>query len=895
MAFNASLYAQLRPDLLTNWAHAADPLWANDPNVPGIRANGTIENYLQSDYAGDAAGNDARLSQLYGQMRPDLLNNWSHVNDPAYANDPNLPAIAGFGSLDNYLASQYSNYSGYNLAPYAPLSPVSPLGSPISSSGISNGSSSSGGGDFGGDASPFSNGGLVINGVNSDFNSPTFGGVLIPFDDGSNGSSSNGTYGSTGENTYVPGGSNNSDYYASPTTVPPGTIPINTDPNVVGSTPGTGNNGLPTNIPISPDGLDLGNTGGYPTSGGGIFSGNINAGTIIPLPVDPLTALGATILLSNGNVLSGGGGGSLSNVGTQIGNIATNPIGSVSSSLENLASGITGPLGQGAGATAGAIAFPTGSGGSSSSGPNQSSGGNTTVLPIDTGNTSSPTTETDSGHGTSGPIFVEPAEPTPAAPIIAPTPTDSGHGTTGPIYGEPAEPAPAVENPINTTVVPLPTTPTPPTTTDQPTNPTTVVPLPTSPTTPTTPTTPTQVTPVVPLPTTTMPDTTIASPLDRNYYNETNQTSNDLQSLLAGWLGNYANASGTAGQTDFTNFQNILNQYGDPNSTLTDLANQQTAASNTALRQSNLNDVGNLSQQALGIQQSVNPNLYSGLNAGQQGADQFLQLAQQQQNDANFLSPQERNTAQQAARDAWSARGLVNSPGAVGDEILNTDALLRARQQQAFTNTATALNSYGQNTALQSANQFNPFSTILGSQYGQQTQNTGTNNSLYGQTGGISSGALGNQYAQNVTNPNSAYQQDIYSGNFNASNARNIAAGNNAAAIQGANTANNAAIANGFLRFAGQYLSGTCWVARSVFGTDNPKWLVFRHWLVNYAPKWFLKLYMKHGEKFATWLDKHPSLKPMIRRWMESRIRSIGMNGKNLTDSATDFLAKGGC
>jgi len=65
-----------------------------------------------------------------------------------------------------------------------------------------------------------------------------------------------------------------------------------------------------------------------------------------------------------------------------------------------------------------------------------------------------------------------------------------------------------------------------------------------------------------------------------------------------------------------------------------------------------------------------------------------------------------------------------------------------------------------------------------------------------------------------------------------------------------------------------------CWVAREVYGESNPQWLLFRRWLLGDSPSWFRNLYISRGEAFANWLSKNAWLKPMIRRWMDSRIRS---------------------
>ena len=63
-----------------------------------------------------------------------------------------------------------------------------------------------------------------------------------------------------------------------------------------------------------------------------------------------------------------------------------------------------------------------------------------------------------------------------------------------------------------------------------------------------------------------------------------------------------------------------------------------------------------------------------------------------------------------------------------------------------------------------------------------------------------------------------------------------------------------------------------CWVARAVYGAENPRWLMFREWLLEDAPKWFVHLYIRHGAAFADWLEGKDSLKAMIRRFMDGRI-----------------------
>jgi hypothetical protein len=74
---------------------------------------------------------------------------------------------------------------------------------------------------------------------------------------------------------------------------------------------------------------------------------------------------------------------------------------------------------------------------------------------------------------------------------------------------------------------------------------------------------------------------------------------------------------------------------------------------------------------------------------------------------------------------------------------------------------------------------------------------------------------------------------------------------------------------------AGMQAFGTykaCWVAREVFGNDNPQWLEFYDWKEFKAPKWFKKLYDSFGERFAKFISNKPKLKKLIKTWMEGKI-----------------------
>lgn len=63
-----------------------------------------------------------------------------------------------------------------------------------------------------------------------------------------------------------------------------------------------------------------------------------------------------------------------------------------------------------------------------------------------------------------------------------------------------------------------------------------------------------------------------------------------------------------------------------------------------------------------------------------------------------------------------------------------------------------------------------------------------------------------------------------------------------------------------------------CWIAREVFGNDNPQWLAFWAWKEFVGPRWFREWYAANGERFAGWIKDKPGVKAHIRAWMLSKI-----------------------
>ena len=65
-----------------------------------------------------------------------------------------------------------------------------------------------------------------------------------------------------------------------------------------------------------------------------------------------------------------------------------------------------------------------------------------------------------------------------------------------------------------------------------------------------------------------------------------------------------------------------------------------------------------------------------------------------------------------------------------------------------------------------------------------------------------------------------------------------------------------------------------CWVAREVYGKEDPRWFVFRMWLKYKAPKWFKKLYEKHGESYAKFIKDKPMFKYVTKKLMNMVIKN---------------------
>jgi len=61
---------------------------------------------------------------------------------------------------------------------------------------------------------------------------------------------------------------------------------------------------------------------------------------------------------------------------------------------------------------------------------------------------------------------------------------------------------------------------------------------------------------------------------------------------------------------------------------------------------------------------------------------------------------------------------------------------------------------------------------------------------------------------------------------------------------------------------------GACWVARAAFGEADIRWMIFRAWLLDDAPAWFRRLYIRYGESIGNWLAGRDRARLLVRALM---------------------------
>ena len=268
-------------------------------------------------------------------------------------------------------------------------------------------------------------------------------------------------------------------------------------------------------------------------------------------------------------------------------------------------------------------------------------------------------------------------------------------------------------------------------------------------------------------------------------------------------------------------------------------------------------------QKAMADAQAANQAAQYGVGAGLQqqqfGAGQ--DIAAQAMNREAAMKASEFDILQSATRGEQN----IGRELAAAESDLDRDYRQRVSQEQlAQQGTLGYIDAATRLAALEDTSTLDPFQAVLNRAGGGSLA---AGNQLFGTAQyGLSSGP---QYL----NPESGlgFIQNQATNQANMFNAQQAAAATRSAGMMGG----LGNIAGGLFQGAGAAGSmGAlfCWVAREVYGAHNPAWLDFRQWMFSSAPRWFFKLYLAFGERFANFISNKPRLKARIRMWMDSKI-----------------------
>lgn len=331
-----------------------------------------------------------------------------------------------------------------------------------------------------------------------------------------------------------------------------------------------------------------------------------------------------------------------------------------------------------------------------------------------------------------------------------------------------------------------------------------------------------------------------------------------------------------------------------------------------------LGSTGQLAQQAMdaALQPNELPNYLGAVRGPKLGFESELNqygkfLAQQSASElaaGRSLTPEEQRMADQSARSAYAARGTALGSQAYNAEILNRADVASQRYQQRLANAASASGQIQGISQLGLAAQQQTFAQAL-QRNQSETARMQAQQQLKAGWAQMGAGSLAALQQAQAPILQAYYKQPILQGEsaqaqqmglamqqqagpqyFNPESQTGMGsiygAYNSQMNLAGAQAQANAMAQAGKSSMWGQ-LGGAvlgmggamgaasilkCWVAREVYGIDNPAWVAFRDWLTHDAPKWLDNAYIKYGERIAAFIKDKPVLKNLIRRWMDSKI-----------------------
>jgi hypothetical protein len=228
-------------------------------------------------------------------------------------------------------------------------------------------------------------------------------------------------------------------------------------------------------------------------------------------------------------------------------------------------------------------------------------------------------------------------------------------------------------------------------------------------------------------------------------------------------------------------------------------------------------------------------------------AEQQTAMADDLYQRAQGLNPEQQRLVDQQALGMAQSQGRVTDQSAIAGQLLGREQYLSGLRGQAA---GMGQQAFAQNRQLAG----DVGMTLLG----RPSQSIGLGSQMLGQAQQGAAGQMGPQLFDPNVGINMALQQRGQDVTF-----------------QGMQDQASAAKSAGMMSAAGSIAGAAmmCWVAREVYGIDNPKWLQFREWMLNDAPSWLRNMYLKHGPKVAEFISDKPLLKTIIRTWMNGRIK----------------------
>ena len=231
-------------------------------------------------------------------------------------------------------------------------------------------------------------------------------------------------------------------------------------------------------------------------------------------------------------------------------------------------------------------------------------------------------------------------------------------------------------------------------------------------------------------------------------------------------------------------------------------------------------------------------------------AEQQTAMAEDLYQRSQGLNPEQQRLVDQQALGMAQRQGRVTDQSAVAGQLLGREQYLSGLRGQAA---GMGQQAFGMNRQLAG----DVGMTILG----RPSSSINLGSQMLGQAQAGAAGPMGPQLFDPNVGINMALQQRGQDVTFQGMQAQAKAAGQ-AGTMEAAGSVAAAALPLMF-----------CWVAREVYGIENPKWLEFREWMLNDSPSWFRKLYIKFGARFATFISNKPRIKSFIRKWMDTKIK----------------------